>query len=137
MKRNIKIVVYYPGKDGYKIYFSTDINMDGKEIIEFYRIRFQIEFCFCDSKQFTGLEPLSGKRLEKLDFAFNASLASVNIAKIIRKEEFPTLSIGLLRSYLCSIYMMKRFLVRSGIRPNSTLNDRLVKELLELVSEAA
>ena len=137
MKRNIRIVVHYPKTGGRKIYFSTDIDMDGKDIIEFYRTRFQIEFCFRDSKQFTGLNHCQARDLKKLDFAFNASLASVNIAKIIRKEEYPALSIGLLKSCLCNIYILKRFLARSGIRPNRTLNAKLVKELFGLVADAA
>ena len=75
--------------------------------------------------------------MKKLDFAFNASFASVNIAKTMRREEYPTLSIGLLKSYLSNIYMLNRFLAKSGLRPNRTLNAKLVKELLELVADAA
>ncbi len=29
------------------MYFSMDINMSGKEVNEYYKKRFQIEFCFC------------------------------------------------------------------------------------------
>ena len=137
MERNIRTVVHHPQAGGRKIYFSTDIDMDGKDIIEFCRPRFQIEFCFRDSKQFTGLNHCQARDLKKLDFAFNASLVPVNIARIIRKEEYPTLSIGLLKSYLCNIYMLKRFLARSGMTPNRTLNDRLVKELFGLVADDA
>ena len=137
MKRNIKIVVHYPKLGGHKIYFSTDIEMNGKDIIEYYRTRFQIEFCFRDAKQFTGLNHCQARDLKKLDFAFNASFASVNIAKIMRREEYPTLSIGLLKSYLSNIYMLNRFLAKSGLRPNRTLNAKLVKELFELVADAA
>ena len=75
--------------------------------------------------------------MKKLDFTFNASFASVNIAKTMRREEYPTLSIGLLKSYLSNIYMLNRFLAKSGLRPNRTLNAKLVKELLELVADAA
>ena len=137
MKRNIKIVVHYPKLGGHKIYFSTDIEMNGKDIIEYYRTRFQIEFCFRDAKQFTGLNHCQARDLKKLDFAFNASFASVNIAKIMRREEYPTLSIGLLKSYLSNIYVLNRFLAKSGVRPNRTLNAKLVKELFELVADAA
>lgn len=137
MKRNIKIVVHYPKAGGHKIYFSTDIYMDGKDIIEYYRTRFQIEFCFRDSKQFTGLNHCQARDLKKPDFAFNASFAAVNIAKIKRKEEYPTLSIGLLKPYLSNIYMMNRFLAKSGFKPNRTLNAKLIKELFGLVADAA
>ena len=109
MRRNIRIVVHYPDAGGHKIYFSTDLEMSGRNIIEYYRTRFQIEFCFCDAKQFTGLNHCQARDLAKLDFAFNASLASVNIAKVMRGEHYPDLSIGLLKSYLSNLYMLKRF----------------------------
>ena len=83
-----------------KIYFSTDLDMEARDIIEYYRTRFQIEFCFRDAKQFTGLNHSQARDLHKLDFAFNASLASVNVAKVLRSEYYPGLSIGLLKSYL-------------------------------------
>lgn len=137
MKRNIRIVVHYPDSGGRKIYFSTDLDMTGRDIIEFYRTRFQIGFCFRDSKQFTGLNHCQARDLHKLDFAFNASLASVNVAKVIRKEYYPSLSIGLLKSYMCNIYMLHRFLARSGLRPNRTLKAKLVKELFGIVADAA
>lgn len=137
MGRNIKIVVHYPDNGGHKIYFSTDLDMSGRDIIEYYRTRFQIEFCFRDAKQFTGLCNCQARDLDKLDFAFNASLASVNIAKIMRKEFYPSLSIGLLKSYMSNIYMLKIFLARSGLRPYRTLNAILVKELFGFVADAA
>ena len=108
MKRNIKVVVHYPGSGGHKIYFSTDLDMSAKDIIEYYRTRFQIEFCFRDSKQFTGLNDCQARDLKKLDFAFNASLTSVNIAKVMCQRYYPSISIGLLKAYLSNIYMRKR-----------------------------
>lgn len=137
MKRNIRIVVHYPVSGGHKIYFSTDLSMSGKDIIEYYRTRFQIEFCFRDSKQFTGLNHCQARDLRKLDFAFNASLASVNIAKAVRIRYFPDLSIGLLKLYMSNIYMLKRILARFGLIPNRTLNAKFVKELFGLVADAA
>ena len=146
MKRNIKIVVHYPESGGHKIYFSTDLDMSGRDIIGYYRTRFQIEFCFRDAKQFTGLNHCQARDLRKLDFAFNASMASVNVAKIMRNEYvakimrnefYPELSTGLLKAYLSNIYMFKRILARSGLRPNRTLNAKLVKELFGFVTDAA
>lgn len=137
MKRNIKIVLHYPESGGHKIYFSTDLDMSAKDIIEYYRTRFQIEFCFRDSKQFTGLNDCQARDLRKLDFAFNASLASVNIAKVMRQRFYPSLSIGLLKAYMSNIYMLRRIFSKSGIRPNRTINTKLFKELFGIVAEAA
>lgn len=112
MRRNIKIVVHYPDSGGHKIYFSTDLDMSARDIIEYYRTRCQIEFCFRDAKQFTGLNHCQARDLRKLDFAFNTSLASVNVAKVESIKYYPTLFIGLLESYLSDIWMLKRFLQR-------------------------
>ena len=93
MKRNIKAVVHYPEAGGHEIYFSADLDMAAKDIIEYYRTRFQIEFCFRDSKQFTGLNDCQARDLRKLDFAFNALQASVNAAKVMQQhtiQRFPS-----------------------------------------------
>ncbi len=103
MKRNIRIVVHYPVSGGHKIYFSTDITMSARDIIEYYRTRFQIEFCFRDAKQFTGLNHCQARDLRKLDFAFNASLAAVNVAKVVRTIHYSELSIGLLKASMSNI----------------------------------
>ncbi len=137
MKRNIKVVVHYPESGGHKIYFSTDLDMVAKDIIEYYRTRFQIEFCFRDSKQFTGLNDCQARDLRKLDFAFNASLASVNIAKVMRQRYYPSLSIGLLKAYLSNVYILKRIFSKSSLKPNRTFNTKLIKELFGFVAEAA
>lgn len=54
MKRNIRLVIWKNSKGKHKLYFSTDVSMSGKDVIEFYRTRFQIEFRFRDAKQYTG-----------------------------------------------------------------------------------
>ena len=111
--------------------------MSDKDIIEYYRTRFKIEFCFRDSKQFTGLNDCQARDLKKLDFAFNASPASVNIAKVMRQRYYPSLSIGLLKAYLSNTYMLKRIFSKSGMKPNRTFNAKLIKELFGIVAEAA
>ena len=86
-----------------------------------------------------GRPRIKGEKIdfEKLDFAFNASLASVNIAKVMRKRYYPSLSIGLLKACLSNSYMLKRIFSKSGLKPNRTFNTKLVKELFGLVAEAA
>ena len=111
--------------------------MAAQDIIEYYRTRFQIEFCFRDSKQFTGLNDCKARDLRKLDFAFNAALASVNAAKVMCQRYYPSLSIGLLKAYLSNIYMFKRIFSKSGMKPNRTFNTKLIKELFGIVAEAA
>ena len=43
--------------------------------------RFQIEFLFRDSKQFTGLTDCQSRAETVLDFHFNAALATLNLTR--------------------------------------------------------
>jgi len=84
-KREIKLAVALFLKDGQqvtrKLYFSTDLEQEGKQIVRYYRSRFQIEFLYRDAKQHTGLNHCQARSENKLDFHFNASLTAVNLAK--------------------------------------------------------
>jgi hypothetical protein len=70
-----------PGKTGYALLFSTDIDLDAKLLLSYYKSRFQIEFIFRDAKQFTGLCDAQTRNAKRLDFHFNASLTALNLAK--------------------------------------------------------
>jgi hypothetical protein len=79
------VVVLVSRKDSHKPRFivlaSTDLALDGRKLVEFYGARFQIEFLFRDSKQFTGLSNCQARAAAALDFHFNASLATLNLAR--------------------------------------------------------
>ena len=68
----------------------TDLKLDAAKIIDYYRLRFQIEFLFRDAKQFTGLTHCQARSKEKLHFHFNLSLAAVNLANLKLKLD-PTI----------------------------------------------
>jgi hypothetical protein len=107
--------------------------MSGKDVIEFYRTRFQIEFCFRDAKGFTGLMQSQARDVAKLSFNFNASLTSVNLAK----ERGIPFSMASCKTMIHNAYLLERFICVSGIKPNRRLNDKLVKELIEFAAIAA
>lgn len=66
----------------YAVLFSNDINQKAMDIYKFYKSRFQIECIFRDTKQFTGLCDCKSSKKKSLDFHFNASLTTLNLAKI-------------------------------------------------------
>jgi hypothetical protein len=59
LKRRLRIVVLLnqkaPAKPRFIVVGSTDPELNGRKLLEFYASRFQIEFLFRDSKQFPGL----------------------------------------------------------------------------------
>ncbi len=65
----------------YIVLASTDVALDGRKLVELYIARFQIEFLFRDSKQFTGLTDCQARAAPVLDFHFNAALATLNLAR--------------------------------------------------------
>jgi len=111
--------------------------MNGKDVIQFYRTRFQVEFCFRDSKQFTGLCHSQARDVNRLDFAFNASMTAVNAAKIMMKENGITFSMDTLKNLMYNSYILKRFFELSGFKPNRKINAKLVKELIDIANYRA
>jgi hypothetical protein len=85
LKRKLRVVVLVnrkdPTKPRYIVLASTDLALDGCKLVEYYVARFQIEFLFRDGKQFTGLSDGQTRAEAALDFHFNASLATLNLAR--------------------------------------------------------
>lgn len=139
LKRNIKLVyVIYTnpkGKEIRKLYFSTDTSMPATEILLYYRSRFQIEFLYRDGKQHTGLNDSQARSENKLNFQFNASLTSINIARVIHwlslpKEERKAFSMSDIKTMNHNTLLLQRFIDVFGISPYSIKNQNYVKELI-------
>ena len=137
LKRKIRLVIHYLPNGSHRLYFSTDTSVSGKDVFDIYRTRFQIEFCFRDGHQFTGLLDCQARDEKALDFAYNASLAAVNITKVLRKQTKSPFSIGQIKSLMVNAHFIKRFFDVSGIDPNKTLNAKLVKELFGIAVDTA
>jgi DDE superfamily endonuclease len=86
LRRQLRVLVVLsyqePDKPRFVVLASTDTELDGRELYRLYRARFQIEFIFRDAKQFTGLSDCQSRKKEALDFHFNATLATLNLARL-------------------------------------------------------
>jgi len=83
---NLKVVILINTKNGkYILLASSDLAQTALEIVQFYSLRFQIEFLFRDAKQFTGLNHCQARDEPKLDFHFNMSLAAINLFQLQMK----------------------------------------------------
>ena len=111
--------------------------MSAKGVLGFYRTRFQIEFCYRDSKQFTGLTDCQSRDLDKLHFHFNASLTSVNLAKVKALEKGVPLSMTSVKVLCHNYFLMQRFIAVLGIETNEEINRRLWEEGVKLAAMAA
>ena len=129
-------IFYKEGKEtARKLYFSTDLNLAGEKIVRYYQSRFQIEFLYRDAKQFTGLNDCQARSENKLDFHFNAALTAVNLAKqdwlATKGNEDKPFSMADYKTLCNNTLMLERFMTVFAINPNTTKNQKIVKELLE------
>ena len=68
------------------ILFSSDLELSFEKIIDYYSLRFQIEFNFRDAKQFWGLEDFMNIKEVPLTNALNLSLFMVNLSQVLLRE---------------------------------------------------
>lgn len=107
--------------------FSTDTQLDPWTIYRYYQARFQIELLFRDAKQFTGLTEGQIRDKARLDFHFNASLTTLNLAKAQLLEGQPadqpaSCSIATLKAHYFNEHYLNRFIAMFGLDPTSIKN---------------
>ena len=94
-KRNFKVVLLLNTKTGkYVLLASTDLNLCPRLIVQYYQLRFKIEFLFRDAKQFTGLTHCQARDEQSLDFHLNLSLAAINLLQLHMTQDSTTLSMN-------------------------------------------
>jgi putative transposase len=65
------------------ILFSSDLELSFEKLIDYYSLRFQIEFNFRDAKQFWGLEDFMNVNQTAVTNAANLSLFMVNLSQVL------------------------------------------------------
>ena len=134
---NLSITVFYEitGKEtARKLYFSTDLKLDGMKIVSYYRSRFQIEFLYRDAKQHCGLESCQALSKNKLHFHFNAALTTVNLAKLhwldTRLSTNDPFSMADYKTLGNNMLLLNRFFSVFAINPNNPKIQNKIKELI-------
>ena len=107
-------------KTRYALLFSTDLKQSAEEILQLYRLRFQIEFIFRDAKQFTGFSDCQARNENALDFHLNVSLMALNVARaeqrsLVGAEEFSILSMASVKRRALNDYLLDLFIDKLGL----------------------
>ena len=91
MKLNVVIIEridVQTKKIGTAILFSSDLALGWEKLLEYYSLRFQIEFNFRDAKQHFGLEDFMNRTKIGVENAANVALMMVNVsAKLLKNSE--------------------------------------------------
>ncbi len=84
------------------VLFSSDLNLAYDQLIDYYHLRFQIEFNFRDAKQFWGLEDFMNVNQTPVYNAANLAMFMVNLSQVLLSHfrlTCPTFSVNDLKAY--------------------------------------
>ncbi len=146
LKRWCKVVIVNTIKEGKVnrafIYFSTDRDMAGEQVLQYYRLRYQIEFLFRDAKGFVGLEDTQSRQKKALDFHFNISLSTLNIAKALHwlsipKEQRGTFSMADIKTQYINELVLDKLIAIYGKDPLLEKNNPEIAKLYRMGRIAA
>ena len=68
------------------ILFSTDLELNCEKIVDYYRLRFQIEFNFRDAKQYFGLEDFMVLSEQSVSNFVHLSFFCANLSQVLMKK---------------------------------------------------
>jgi putative transposase len=71
------------GKRGHGVLFSTDLDLTADQIVDYYSLRFQIEFNFRDGKQYWGLDDFMNVKSVAVTNAVNLAFLMVNLSAVM------------------------------------------------------
>lgn len=146
LQRWCKIVIVHPLKEGKKtkalVYLSTDINMSGQRVIDLYRMRFQIEYLYRDAKQHLGMTHCQSRQKDALNYHFNATLTTLNLAKVqhwlsIPKETRGAFSMADIKTQYINELLLDKLISIYGKDPYLEKNNPEILKLYQLGAIAA
>lgn len=73
------------GKRRHVMLFSTDLDLTADQIVNYYSLRFQIEFNFRDAKQYWGLDDFMNVKPVAVTNAVNLAFLMVNLSAVLLK----------------------------------------------------
>lgn len=116
------------------ILFSSDLELTYDNLIEYYQLRFQIEFNFRDAKQFWGLEDFMNIKKNQVHNAANLAMFMVNLSPaLLRKPSgFIGKSVNDLKAWFRASKYVTEILKLMGENPEPILINQLIIQASEL-----
>lgn len=139
-KSLMNVVVIVDKSSGeYTLFMSSDLDLDALKLLEYYGLRFQIEFSFREAKQYFGLSHFQNYRENQVKNATQLSFFMVLLSLILCESYRKTyavenFSIRDLKSCYRASYYSKLFLNIPQIEPEAIFNS---PQMLEIVRKEA
>lgn len=145
LKCRVKAVYVVSEKErGYDLLIGTDVQMAGEKVLQYYHLRFQIEFLIRDAKTYAGLEQCQARSKDKLYNHWNMALFSVSLArwqwwaKLPEEQKKNTpFSMCTVKTCCLNQYMAETIFSIIGLDMSSKKVKRLFNQCLNIGSIAA
>ena len=113
--------------------FSSDLALAFDKLLDYYCLRFQLEFNFRDAKQYWGLEDFMTTHPTRLENAANLSLFMVNLVERLLRElrqAQPEMSVLDLKAYCRGAKYVEETIKLLPERPDASLLERIVTKVV-------
>lgn len=130
VKTNLKT-----NKTAHVVLFSSDLELGYEKMIDYYRLRFQLEFNFRDAKPYWGLEDFMSVKERPVYNSANLAMFMVNLSHaLIRpmREEWPAFSVNDLKAWFRGRKYATELLKLLPESPGSIFIDQVVAQMAEL-----
>lgn len=114
------------------ILFSSDLDLDYEKLINYYKLRFQIEFNFRDAKQYWGLEDFMNIKETPIMNAVNLAFFMVNLSHVLINDVRPhnaEFSVQDLKAYFRGSKYVDEILKLFPEKPDPILIQQIFKEI--------
>ena len=121
----------------YVVLFSSDLELASDKLIDYYRLRFQIEFNFRDAKQFWGLEDFMNVNQTPVYNAANLAMFMVNLSQVLLghfRPTCPTFSVNDLKAYFRGRKYVAETLKLLPQRPEPIFIDQIFAHIAQIGS---
>jgi putative transposase len=130
VKRNLKT-----NKVAHVILFSSDLNLSYEVLIDYYSLRFQIEFNFRDAKQHWGLEDFMVVNKTPVYNSANLAMFMVNVSQALMRPmraQWPELSVNDLKTWFRSRKYVVETLKLLPEMPEAIFIDEAIAQVAQL-----
>lgn len=119
------------------ILFSNDLSLPYMKLIDYYSLRFQIEFNFRDAKQYWGLEDFMNVKRETVNTAVNLAFFMVNVSKALMsdvRKDNPLFGVQDLKAHFRAAKYLEETLKLIPEKPDPILIQRVFEKVMKLGS---
>ena len=122
-------------KPGHAILFSSDVDLNWEKLVDYYSLRFQIEFNFRDAKQHFGLEDFMTTTEVGVENAANLAFLMVLLsAKLLKNGKEKQVGINDLKTHYRGVKYAVLTLKKVLKKPEPILMKQIIEEVSRLGS---